>query len=90
MKEISQCLKWCGKRKTLYLIKLVSKWKRTIRKGHTTFLIFHFWDLKLVPIVPALNSVSGNLVIFFKNVGIVARKVAKLENPVKIFLKYPL
>ena len=66
---------------------MVSKWKRIIRKGHTTFLLFHFWDLKLVPIVPALNSVSGNFFIFFKNLGIVPRKAAKLENPVKIFLK---
>ena len=50
------------KRKNLYLIKLVSKWKRAIRKGHTSFLIFHFWDLKLMQIDLALNSASG---IFF-------------------------
>ena len=44
-----------GKRKNLYWIKLASKWKRAIRKGHTSFLVFHFWYLKLVPIHSALN-----------------------------------
>ena len=34
------------KRKNLYLIKLVSKWKRANRKGHTSFFGFDFWDLK--------------------------------------------
>ena len=74
------------KRKNLYLIKLLSKWKMAIRKGHTSFLLFHFCYLKLVLIDSALNSVSGNLIclIFFKNVGVVSRKAAKLENPVKI------
>ena len=38
------------KKKNLYLIKLVSKWKRAIRKGHTSFLVFDFWDLTSVPI----------------------------------------
>ena len=55
------------KRKNLYLIKLVSKSKRAIRKGHTSFLVFHFWDLKLVPIDSALN------------VGIVPRKFENLK-----------
>ena len=49
------------KRKNLYLIKLVSKCKRAIRKGHTSFLVFHFWDLKLMPTDSALNSASSNL-----------------------------
>ena len=49
------------KRKNLYLIKLVSKRKRTIRKGGTCFLVFNFGDLKLVPIDLALNFASGNL-----------------------------
>ena len=49
-----------GKRRSLYLIKLVSKRKWTIRKGHTSLLFFHFWSLKLVPIDLGLNSVSGN------------------------------
>ena len=44
------------KGKNLYLIKSVLKWKRAIRKMHTRFLVFHFWDLKLVPINSALNS----------------------------------
>ena len=37
-------------KKRLNLIKLVLKWKRAIRKGHTSFLLFHLWDLKFVPI----------------------------------------
>ena len=54
------------KMKNLYLIKLVSKWKRAIRKGHTNFFLFHFWDLILVPIDTALNSASDNLTHFFQ------------------------
>ena len=53
------------KRKKLHLIKLVSQLKRAIRKGHTSFLLFHFWDFKLVPIDSALNSSLGNLTHFF-------------------------
>ena len=30
--------------------------KKAIRKGYTGFLVFHFWDLKLVSIDSALNS----------------------------------
>ena len=41
---VQNCLE---KRKNLYLNKLVSKWKRTIRKRHTNFLVSLFWDLKL-------------------------------------------
>ena len=40
---------------------MVSKWKRAIRKGHTNFLVFYFWYLKLVPIDSALNFASGKL-----------------------------
>ena len=40
---------------------MVSKWKRAIRKGHTSFLVFYFWYLKLVPIDSALNFASGKL-----------------------------
>ena len=53
------------KRKKLHLIKLVSQLKRAIRKSHTSFLLFHFWDFKLVPIDSALNSSLGNLTHFF-------------------------
>ena len=48
------------KRKNYYLIKLVSKSKREIRKKHTSFLVFHFWDLKFMPNESALNSASDN------------------------------
>ena len=41
------------KRKNLYLFKLVSKWKMAIAKVLTSFLVFHFWDLKLVLIESA-------------------------------------
>ena len=40
--------------------------KKAIRKGHATFLVFHFWDLKLVPIDSALSSAPGNLTQDFK------------------------
>ena len=40
-----------------------------------------------MPLDSALNSASGNLTHFFKNIGVVPTKAAKLENPVKIFLK---
>ena len=53
------------KRKNLYLIKLVSKWKRTIWKGHTSVLVFHFWDLELALIDSALNSASVNFNLRF-------------------------
>ena len=70
-------------KKNLSLIKLVSKWKKAITKEHTRFLVFHFWDLKLVPIDSVLNSTSGNLTFwkFLKNVGMVPRKSDKFENP---------
>ena len=40
-----------------------------------------------MPIVLALNSETGNLFIFFKNVGIVSRKETKLESPFEFFMK---
>ena len=43
------------KRKNLSLIELVLKWKREIRKGYTSFLLFQFWNLKLVPIDSAFK-----------------------------------
>ena len=49
------------KNEKIYLIKLVSKWKRAIRKGYTRFLFFNCWDLKLVPIASI-----GNLTYFFQ------------------------
>ena len=56
------------KRKNLYLIKLLSKWKSTITKGHTSVLVFHFWDLELVLIDSALNSASVNFNLRFLKV----------------------
>ena len=63
---------------------MVSKWKRAIRKGHTRFLLFHFWDLKLVSINSALSSASDkqpNLKIqlkFFWNVLCIATKLVNV------------
>ena len=37
-------------------------------KRHTSFFLFHFWDLKLVLVDSALNSASGNLTHFLKKV----------------------
>ena len=67
------------KMKNLYLIKLVSKWKRAIRNERTSFLVFHFWDLDLVPIYSAIHSASVNLIHFFLNVGVVRRNAAKFK-----------
>ena len=47
---------------------------------YKSFLLFHFWDLKLVPIDLALNFALDKI-FFFKNVDVVPRKAAKLENP---------
>ena len=57
-----------------------------IRKRHRSFLIFHFWNLKLMLIDSALNSTSFWL-IFFRNACVVPRKVTKLENPAQILQK---
>ena len=77
------------KRKILYLVKLVSKWKRATRKGHTNVLLFRFLDLKLVPIDSALNPASCYLIHWFQKCRR-GTKQPKLKNPVKIFLKCPL
>ena len=57
-----------------------------IRKRHRNFLIFHFWNLKLMIIDSALNSTSFWLILF-KNACVVPRKAAKLENPAQILQK---
>ena len=59
---------------------MVSKWKKTIRKEHVSFLVFNFWDLKLVPIDSTLNFAS-RIVIFSKYVDVLPRIAAKLWNP---------
>ena len=62
---------------------MVSKWKRSIRKGYTSFLLFHFWDLKLVSIGSALSSASDkqpNLKIQLKCFWNVLCIAAELEN----------
>ena len=50
----------------LYEIKLVSKGKIVNRKGHTSFLVFCFWNFKLVPINSASNSALGTLIYGLK------------------------
>ena len=40
--------------------------KRAVRKGYTSFLRFHFWNLKLVSIDSTLNPASGGLTQFFQ------------------------
>ena len=57
-----------------------------IRKRHRNFLIFHFWNLKLMIIDSALNSTLFWLILF-KNACVVPRKAAKLENPAQILQK---
>ena len=74
---VKNCLQ---QRKNPYLTKLVSKWKRALRKGYANFLVFLFLDLKLVPIDSALNSASCNLTHFFENVGVLPRKASKLKK----------
>ena len=59
-----------------------------MKKGNykRAYELFAFWNLKFVPIDSALNSASGNPT-HFRNVGVLPRKEAKLENPVKKFSK---
>lgn len=71
--------------KTFYLIRLVSKWKETIRKGYMSFLVFHFWNLKFVAIDSALIQHQVIKLTFFLNVGEVPWKAAKLESRSKFF-----
>ena len=40
--------------------------KGQLEKGLRVFLLFYFWDLKLVPIDSALNSALGILTDFFQ------------------------
>ena len=48
-----------------------------IRKGHTSFLVFHFWLFEV-----GANRFSIKFRIkFLNNVGMVPRKPAKFENP---------
>ena len=58
----------------------LSQWKRAIGKEHSSFFPFNFWKLKL-PFNSALNSTSGNLTYFFKNLDVVTWKAVKPENP---------
>ena len=88
--KLSSCPKWSEKKEKPLFNYVGLKMKRSIRKRRTSFLLFHFWDLKLVSINSALNSAPGNLTHFFKIVGVVPRKAAKLKNQVKFFLKCPL
>ena len=84
---VQNCLvKW----KNLYLINLVSRWKRTIGKEHTSFLVFHFWNLKFVSINSALILHQVTSPIFFKNVDVVPEKQPNLKIQDKIFLKCSL
>ena len=59
----------------------------SIRKRHTVFLDFHFWDLKLVPIDSALNSAQDNLTFVFRNG---TKKVSQLWKSRLKFLECPL
>ena len=53
---------------------------RAKRKCHTSFFAFHILDLKSVPDYSELNSTPGNQTHFFKKMGVVPRKAAKLEK----------
>lgn len=73
------------KSKNYYLIKMVSKWKRPLKKG--LVLIFDFWYFKLLmPINLALDYSPGNLTHLFQVYG----HGTKLKIIVKILLKCPL
>ena len=58
LKEISQLFQIVPQK-----TKIGFKMKKTIGKGHTSFQVFQFQDLKLVPTDSALNFASGNLLI---------------------------
>ena len=64
--------------------------KKGFQEKAFELFLSQFWNLKLVPIDSALNSASVNLIQLFQNCTRSAKKAAKLENPVKSFLKYPL
>ena len=66
--------------KNLYLFKLVSKYKRVIRKWHKRLQVFDFCDLKLIPTDSALNSALGNLTKIFQNYRCGTKKTVKFEN----------
>ena len=57
--------------------------KIKIKKGNTSFLLFYFWDLNLVPI----DSASGNLTQCFQKCWYNPRKVVKYENPAQTLEK---
>ena len=57
--------------------------KIKIKKGHTSFLLFYFWDFNLVPI----DSASGNLTQCFQKCWYNPRKVVKYENPAQTLEK---
>ena len=75
------------KSKNYYLIKMVSKWKRPLKKG--LVLIFDFWYFKLLmPIDLALDYSPGNLTHLFLTQ--VYGHGTKLKIIVKILLRCPL
>ena len=78
------------KRKNLYLIKLVSKWKRANRKGHTSFFGFDFWDLKNGAFRFSITFCNRKSKSFFSKMwGWYQEKQPNLKIWVKIFLKRP-
>ena len=81
LEEISKTV--CKKGKPLFN-QIGLKIKRAIRKGYTSYSLFHFWDLKLVPIDSALNFVSSKLTHSFQKCRCGTKKAAKLENAVQI------
>ena len=48
---------------------MASKRKRAIRKGHTSFFGFDFWNFNLVPIDLVFNSASNILTHFYQKCG---------------------
>ena len=66
--------------KNLNLIKLVQKGNEPKRKCHTSFIVLHFLNFKLVSIDTELNSALEINSIFAKYMGVALRKAAKLKK----------
>ena len=66
--------------KNLNLIKLVQKGNEPKRKCHTSFIVLHFLNFKLVSIDSELNSALEINSILAKYMGVALRKAAKLKK----------
>ena len=60
---------WISKKIVDTSFNLVSKWKRSFRKGHASIFGFDCWEFKLVPVDSTLNFASENLTHLYHKSG---------------------